>query len=276
VAAAAVTVVLSFGASGTKPPSQQPKPPSHATVAANLAAGWVSAQVSHRVVVACDKAMCDALTAHGFPGGRLQLIGPNSPYPLQAQVVVVTPLVQRQFGSSLATRWAPGVLDAFGQGSGTISVRVIAPKGAAAYQSALKTDLSQRKAGGANLLTGQTVTVSAPARRELLAGQVDSRLIVLLTSLSVLKPIDILGFGPVEPRASASVPLRTADLAANDSASGLERSDYLRVILNLVNQEISPYRPDAAGPAHDAAGKPILRIRFGAPSRLGLLGGQGP
>jgi hypothetical protein len=279
VAAAAVAVVLSSGASGTQPrssPSQQRKQPSRATITANLAAGFVSGQVSHSVVVACDKAMCQMLTAHGFPGRHLQLIRPNSTYPLQAQVVVVTRVVQRQFGSSLATNWAPAVLANFGRGGGAISVRVIAQKGAAVYQSALKADLSQRQVTGATLLAGQWVRASATARKALVAGQPDARLIVLLSALAAVHPIDILDFGPVAPGASVGVPLRTADLAVGDLASGLARSDYLRYLRNVLNAEPPPYRPDVARIAHDAEGKLIFQIRFAAPSPIGLLGGQRP
>ena len=271
-----VAVVLLSRTSGAEPhgsrQSGPPQAPSRSTRTANLAATWVAGQVSHIASVACDKAMCDALTAHGFPGRYLQLIRPDSPYPRHAQVVVVTPAVQRQFGSSLGTNWAPAVLASFGAGSGAISVRVLAPHGAASYDAALKADLSLRRIGGTGLLASPQVGASAVARKELESGRVDARLIVALTALASLHPIDILDFGTVFPGTSGGIPLRVANLAVNDAASGLSRSDYLRFLLRHMGERAGTYRPQAAGLEHDAAGKLIFRIRFSAPSPLGVLG----
>jgi hypothetical protein len=119
IAAGGIAILLSTRTSGVSPQggkSQRPRPPSLATRTAKLAASWVVGQVSHDAYVACDKAMYDLLTADQFPYRKLQLIRPGSSYPLHAQVVVVTPVVQRQFGSSLATDWAPIVLTRVGSG----------------------------------------------------------------------------------------------------------------------------------------------------------------
>ncbi len=275
-AAGTVAVVLFSPTSGAEPhgnrQSGPPHAPSQSTGTASLAATWVAGQVSHAALVACDQAMCDALTAHGFPGRHLQLIRPDSPYPLHAQVVVVTPAVQRRFGSSLGTDWAPAVLASFGAGSGAISVRVVAPQGAASYEAALKADLRLRRTGGAGLLASQQVAASAMARRQLESGQVDARLLVVLTALASLHPIDILDFGTVFRGTSGGIPLRITDLADNDAASGLPRSDYLRFLLRQMDVQAGIYRPQAAGIEHDAAGKLIFQIKVSAPSPLGVLG----
>jgi len=275
IAAGGIAIVLSSRTSGgssqiTK--SHRQGPPSLATRTAKLAASWVAGQVSHDAYVACDKAMCDALTAHGFPGRKLQLIGLNSPYPLHAQVVVVTPVVQRQFGSSLANEWAPTVLTSVGSGATAISIRVVSPQGAAAYQSALRTDVQQRKVFAQFLLRSPQVTASAPVKKELAGGQVDARLIVVLTALAAVHPIDILGFGTVFPGASAGVPMRVAQLADPDPASGLNRADYLRYLLTLLHKQSYPFLPEAAWLAHASSGKLIFQIKFAAPGQLLLLG----
>jgi hypothetical protein len=248
--------------------------PSQASVAASAAASWIAAQVSHEAYVACDKVMCNALAAHNFPVSKLQLIMPNSTYPRHAQVVVVTPAVHRQFGTSLATDWAPAVLAAFGKGSNAISVRIMAPQGAVKYEAELGIDLSQRKSGGAGLLHSPEVSASPTARKLLLAGKVDTRLIVALTALAALKPINILGFGTGYPGTSRELPLRTADLAQQDSAAGMSRSDYLRFLVKELGQQKGVYRPLGARPSHDSAGKLVLQVTFAAPSPLLLFGGQ--
>jgi hypothetical protein len=277
IAAGSIAILLSTRTSGVSPQggkSQRPRPPSLATRTAKLAASWVVGQVSHDAYVACDKAMCDLLSAGRFPGRKLQLIRPDSSYPLHAQVVVVTPVVQRQFGSSLATNWAPIVLTRVGSGPTAISIRIVAPHGAAAYRSALSRDVQQRKAVAELLLRSPQVTASAPVRKELADGQVDARVIVALTALAAVHPIDILGFGTGFPGASAGVPLRVAQLAAMDAASGLNRSDYLRYLRTVLYKQSDPsYQPEAAGLTHDSSGKLIFQIKFAAPSRLLLLSG---
>jgi len=218
--------------------------------------------------------MCDALTAHRFPQRKLQLIKPDSHYPLQAQVVVVTPVVQRQFGSSLATDWAPAVLATFGSGGNAISVRIIAPQGAVKYIAELGTDLRERRSGGAGLLQSREVTASPMARKLLLAGDVDTRLIVVLTALAAQKPIDILGFGTAYAGTSPGIPLRTADLAEEVATAGMNRSDYLRFLLKVVDQQRGIYRPQIPRTSKDSARKNMLQVTFSAPSPLGLFNGQ--
>ena len=54
--------------------------------------------------MSCDKVMCAALEAHGFPLRNLVVLGPNSHAdPVPSVVVVETAAVREMFGSSLAT-----------------------------------------------------------------------------------------------------------------------------------------------------------------------------
>ena len=130
-----------------------------AAVARNAAAAWIAVQVSRTSVVACDPVMCKALQAHGFPGGELLPLGPAAPDPVSSAVVVATPAVRSQFGSSLAAAYAPAVLASFGTGIARIDVRVIAPHGAAAYLAQLKTDVADRKISGPELLRSPRFTL---------------------------------------------------------------------------------------------------------------------
>jgi hypothetical protein len=232
--------------------------------------------VGHDVVVACDKAMCDALAAHGFPGRHLRLIRPGSPAPPHAQVIVVTPLVQRQFGSRRIGNWAPAALASFGPASTGVSVRIVAPRGAAKFEAALKADLRARKAHGAGLLNNLHVSAAATARKQLLTGQVDSRLIVVLTALGSRHPIRILDFGAAAPGTSAGIPLRIAHLAQAYAAAGMPTSAYIRFLSMQLNIEPGIYKPEFSGLGRDAAGTLTFQIKFPAPSPLGVLGTKGP
>jgi hypothetical protein len=246
----------------------------------NQAAAWMAQQVSRDGTVACDKAMCAALTAHGFPSNDLLVLGPTSPDPLSSAVIVETAAVHSLFGSSLDTAWAPAVLASFGSGPAGVTVRVIAPHGAATYLAELRADLAARKEAGAGLLDDSQITVSAVARNQLASGQVDSRLMLALASLAGRQPINILKFWNTGPGASAGIPLRFADLAENDQAAHLSSSAYTRAVLadlGTANADFraSPQiRPARTVPAmlQDLA---VLQVEFTAPTPLGMFGPKG-
>jgi hypothetical protein len=243
--------------------------------ARHLAADWVAQQVNHSTVVSCDKVTCTALAAAGFPARNLLLLGPGSSYPVTSAVVVVTTAVRDLFGTSLSSNWAPAVLATFGSGDAQITIRVIASNGTAAYQSALSADLAARKATAAALLQANVITVSATARKQLIAGQVDSRLLLAIAALAAKEPVDIIQFGNIGPGADADIPLRYADLTENDQAAHLADSAYVRSIRADLGAVPAGYRPASIATVVLRGGQAVLRIEFTAPSPLGLLGPQG-
>jgi hypothetical protein len=234
------------------------------------AAAWVAEQVSPDVTVSCDAVMCAALRNHGFPASELVVLGPAMPDPLPSAVVVETAAVRDLFGSSLAVTWAPAVLASFGSGPGAITVRLVAPHGGAAYRAALQAGLPGRMTSGAALLHDSQVTVSALARSQLLAGQVDPRLLLALASLPGHEPIDIVRFGNLGPGASPGVPLRFADLAEDIPAAHMAAAAYARALWAVLNGTEARIRPARAvsGPIQ---GQAVLRIESSAPSPPGNL-----
>ena len=252
-------------------PSYTPLP---ATVRAQAAA-WVAEQVSPDVTVSCDAVMCAALQAHGFPVSKLVVLGPTSPDPVSSVLVVETATVRELFGSSLAIAWAPAVLASFGSGAGAITVRVVAPHGPAAYQAALSADLANRKTSGAALLHDSQVAVSATARSQLLAGQVDLRLLLALASVAGHEPMFIVRFGNLGPGASPGVPLDFADLAESIPAVHMDTAAYARAVWAVLNGVDAQIRPERAisGPVQ---GQAILRVEFASPSPLGDFGSGSP
>src|SRR5215472_12862456 len=94
------------------------------------AATWVVGQVDHTAKVACDRLMCQALTAHGLPDQGLYALDHQVAGPAGASILVDTPALRRQLGASTPADWAPTVLASFGRGSDQIAVRVLAPHGA--------------------------------------------------------------------------------------------------------------------------------------------------
>jgi hypothetical protein len=232
------------------------------------AAAWVAQQVSRDVTVSCDPVMCAALAAHGFPSGHLLMLGPTSPSAVRTAVVVETAAVRGLFGTSLALAWAPAVLASFGSGPAAVTVRVIAPHGAAAYQTALAASEADGQAAGSALLRNPRVTVLAPAGGQLAAGLVDLRLLRALKSLAGHQPVSIVQFGNTGPGASAGVPLRSADLA--ESGAG-----YVRAVRTYLSGVDTGYRPASMTNVVLPGGQAVLRVEFAAPSLLGVSGAPG-
>ena len=238
------------------------------------AAAWVAQQVSRDVIVSCDRVMCAALAADGFLSRELLVLGSTSDYPRTSAVVVETAAVRDLFGTSLNT-YAPAVLATFGSGDSQITIRVIAPNGAAVYYVALGADLAGRKASEAELLQVNVFTLSPTARKQLLAGQVDSRLVLAIAALASKEPVDIVQFGNIGPGADADIPLRYADLAQNDQVAHLAGSVYVQSMRADLGTGPVAYRPAGTATVVLPGGQPVLRIEFTAPSPLGLFSPQG-
>jgi hypothetical protein len=236
---------------------------------AGAAAAWVSAQVSPATIVSCDQAMCTALEAHGYPARNLRPL--SSASTLKASgVVVATPAAQQLFGSSLVTAWAPGVLARFGSGASAISVRIVAPNGAAAYEQGARHDQAARVASETALTQSSSIAASRSAALDLKSGRVDGRLAEAIAEAATAEPIDILDFGNAGTGASAEVPLRYADLAASNSATDMSASEYVQTLQGGMNGS-QGVRPDRAQLLTLAGGHQVLRVEFLAPSPFGVL-----
>jgi hypothetical protein len=263
--------LIVIGSLATVAAKHSSRPPTAQAAVRALAAAWVAGQVSPQATVSCDAVMCAALKAHGFPAGKLVMLGPTSPDPVPSVLVVETATVRALFGSSLAIGGAPAVLASFGSGPGVITVRVVAPHGAAAYQASLNADLADRKRSGAALLNDSRITVSATARSQLAAGQADSRLLAALTLLAGHQPIDIVRFENPGPGASPGVPLRFADLAESVPAAHMGTAAYMRAAWALLSGADPRIRP-ARAVSGTLQGQAVLQIQFSAPSPLGTIG----
>jgi hypothetical protein len=245
-------------------------------VTRDLAASWVAQQVSRTAVVSCDPVMCGALKSHGVPASDLDWIEPNTTNPLASAVIVATAAVRAQFGNLLSSVYAPGIIARFGSGQLQIDIREIAPHGATAYRAALQADLTDRKASGPGLLGSSRIVASATARRQLIAGQVDSRLIILMAGLAAVHPIEIVAFGNVAPGGDLTMPLRFAEVTqASRGHRAVSRSAspaFVRSIVAFVRAQHAGLGVTQTQTVRLPGGLTVLRIQFGAPTPLGLLG----
>jgi len=240
-----------------------------AAAARQQAVAWVTAQVSHSAMVSCDPAMCAALEERGFPAGDLLTLGSAASDPLGSAVIVSTAAVRSEFGGRLTSVYAPTVIATFGSGSARIDIRAYAAGGAAAYLTALRADQGVRQNLGHVLLRNSRVIATPAARAQLAAGQVDTRLLAILATLTHQGPVSIVAFGDSGPGASPGVPLRDVELGSPPGTA----SGYLASVLALLHAQQAPYLPTSAALARLADGQEIARIEFAAPSPLGLLSG---
>lgn len=241
-----------------------------AASARTAAARWVARQVDPAAIVACDPQMCSVLQGNGIPAGRLLLVGAGSATPLGSDVIVSTAAVREELGSRLTGVYAPVALAAFGSGSAQVTVRVVAPDGAAAYRRSLQADVSARRSAGAQLLRNPNVRVTPAARRELAAGQVDTRLLSVIVGLAAFYRFDITGFGAPTAGADPAVPLRSADISVVTAAGG-HAAATLNAARSFLLAQQSPFLPAAVTTVQLAAGRAALHVVFMAPSPLGLL-----
>jgi hypothetical protein len=248
-------------------PERQQAVLQQASAIRSRAAAWVARQVSPDAIVACDPDMCSALLAQQIaPGNLLELRGAAAD-PLGSDVLVATAAVRSQFGARLASVYAPAVLASFGSGRLRIDVRAVAPDGAAAYRAELAADLTARRKAGGQLLGNPHLQVTAAARRELQAGQVDSRLLATLAALAAAEPVQVTRFADSGPGASAGVPLRSAVI----TAAGRDDPAAVAGMLTFVRAQRPPYLPARSLIEAGPAGVSVLSIQFAAPSPLGLL-----
>ncbi len=271
----AAVVTLALSSRNAAEPSSNGHATKHSVLAArakarSAAASWIVAQVSRRAVVACDPAMCAALAQRDFPARDLKTIGRSAPYPLTAALVVVTPAVSQRFDARVTRSRAPAVLASFGAGSSRVDVRINAPRGAAAYESAVRTDRKLSKSVGTGLITSRQIAATFAARKAMTSGQVDARLLIVITALASENPIRILDFGTSQPGAAPGMPLRLADLAATDAAAHLTEKVYVRALEDLLRAQPARYRPMRLATV-TIGGLRALRIEFAAPSPLGVL-----
>jgi hypothetical protein len=275
------SVVLVFYGHGTTSVTlrghQQPQAPGYGQEAAqDQAAAWVAAQVGRTTTVAADPAMCRLLESHGVLARDLHELGPETTSPLRSAIIVATAAVRAQFGTLLTSVYAPAVLASFGSGRQRVDIREVAMRGAAAYRSMLAADLAARKSSSAELLRSDRITVSPTARRQLSAGQVDSRLLITVAAMAAKRPIYIVAFDSFAPGADANMPLRFADLTQASPGhlvgSRTVAPSFVRSMAGFLRAQSAPYRPVLVRTVRLAGGHSVLRIGFAAPSPLGLFG----
>lgn len=117
--------------------------------------------------------------------------------------------------------------------------------------------------------------MSDAARRQILAGHVDTRLMATIVTISGPARISVLAFGDPGPGAGAGSPLRSAELTPTGKTGPAGRSASVQEMIKFLNQQKPPFAPAWATMARLPGRRAVLRLEFAAPSPLGLLDGNG-
>jgi Protein kinase domain len=244
--------------------------PGHQTEAEvrSQAEAWVKRQVSPAIMVSCDSQVCADLQKKGLPSGNLWTLGPQSIDPLNSVLVVATADIRAQFGARLSSVYAPIVIASFGSGNARIDIRWVYPGGAAKYRAVERAALPARKATGALLLANGRISLSAAARAQLLSGDVDPRLPLLVATMAHNHPMRIVDFADQSPGGGPASLRRSVDLATADGAAHLTRAAYVRWMRKFFHAQRAPYHPAWIQPVTLGTDQTVLRVGFAAPSPL--------
>jgi serine/threonine protein kinase len=229
---------------------------------------WILQQVSRAAVVSCDSQVCANLASRGFPTGNLMTLGPGSNDPLGCDLVVATAAIRAQYGRRLGTAYAPVIIASFGSGNARIDIRWVFPGGTTRYRAVQRAELRARKAADAQLLTNSQVTLSAAARAQLLSGEIDPRLPLLIAAMAYAHPVQIVDFVDQSPGGGPASLLRSVDLATADKAAHLRRGAYLGWMRAFIDVQRAEYRPAWSQQVALRTGQAVLQIGYGAPSPL--------
>ena len=228
---------------------------------------WILHQVSPAAVVSCDALVCADLVGNGFPSSDLLPLGPTSNDPLGSDLVVATATVRNEFGNRLDV-YAPAVIASFGTKNARIDIRWVYPGGAKAYRAAVSAALPVRKAADAQLLTNSNIRLSATARAQLLSGQIDPWLPLLIVIMAHSHPLSIIDFASQSPDGGPASLLRWVDLATTVRAAHLTRAAYLGWMRSFIETQRAEYQPVWVQRVTLGTGQAVLRIGYGAPSPL--------
>ncbi|NHC44717.1 hypothetical protein [Motilibacter aurantiacus] len=259
-----------------------------ADAAYRSAAAWVLSSLPAEARVATDDALLPELVAAGrAPVGyaAVEADGQGADSWRSLDVVVVTPALRaalaelRAAGSTGTVGTAESdvvdegvaaavrnsvVLATFGAGEGAIEVRRVEPDGAGAATAAQEADAAARARVGTALAGNARLDLPAPARRQLAAGRVDSRVMVVLALALGEQRLGVAGF-PAAPGEAAPTPIRTVTVASADGEPVRDGAPATSRLLEVLRAQPEPYAPQLSL----AGGR--LTVTFPAPSPLGLL-----
>jgi protein kinase-like protein len=237
-------------------------------VARTKAVNWILQQVSRAVIVSCDSQVCTDLANRGFPAANLLTLGPMSTDPLGSKLVIATAAIRAQFGRRLFSVYAPATIASFGSGDARIEIQLVFASGTVKYNEVQRAALRARKTADAQLLTNSNIAASPMARAQLLSGDIDPLLPILLAGMAASHPVYIVDFVNQSPGGGSASLLRTVDLATAVRTAHLTSAAYLNWMQVFIDAQTAEYLPGWVREVTLPTGQAVLRVGYGAPSPL--------
>ena len=112
------------------------------------------------------------------------------------------------------------------------------------------------------------IRFSATARKQLLSGDIDPRLPMLIAAMAHGHPVRVVDFGGWSPGGGPASLLRWVDLATVNGRAHLTRAAYVRWMRSFIDVQRAQYRPARSEQVTLPTGQAVLRIEYLAPSPL--------
>jgi hypothetical protein len=249
-------------------PSASPDPIAAADTTRSLAAAWIVENVAEGTIVACDPAACADLESSGYLATALVPLRDNADV-RQAELVVVTSAVRARLGATLDQLSAPTPLAVFGTSEAPVEVREISLDGPDGYQQRWAADRVDRLSAGRALARAHGLHLTRTARRQLLRGNVDTRILTTLPPLLAAHDLWISRFAASGPEGPDRV-LRIAEIDHIDGSKIRDGAGPTAAAIGYFRTQRPPFVPSAVEVTSEAQGL-VLRLAYPAPSPLGLL-----
>jgi hypothetical protein len=135
-------------------------------------------------------------------------------------------------------------------------------------ETSLASDLAARTDAGAQLADNPALDIEPPARAALGAGGVDSRLLLMLSTLAASHLLSVEF--PADRSAATDAPLRTAWITAVDGVDIDRDSKAADLVLRFLAAQPTALQP-AVQRVQEERGRTVLVIRYSLPVPLGFL-----
>jgi hypothetical protein len=129
--------------------------------------------------------------------------------------------------------------------------------------------VQSRIIAGKQLLNSGKVSASAAAESDLLAGAVDSRLLLVIKAIASQEPVDVVGFADSGPGASSGAPFRLMALAETDPAASVSALAYLPTMLHVLQAHANFPAFSRVGQVTLSSGQKVVEVEYAAMSPLG-------
>lgn len=249
---------------------------------------WIERNVASGSRVIAGESMMRRLVSAGFPTTYLvpfdlvdsvvdaaddKQLTPAALAETSLDYVVETTFTRGSPKPSPATRQRLGqapTIATFGTGDERVEIRLVLPKLSVPTDDDAAADAAARRHAGTELATNDRLQLTPAARTALESGQVDSRLLSVLSLLTGEHRLGIAGFA-LEPGESRTSPRRNLRITSIDGRPVTSSADVAR-LSRVLNLQRSTFRPTEFGVVGDP-GSPAFEVHFAAPSPVGLLPG---